>query len=378
MHSPSRSAFTLIELLVVIAIIAILAVVVVLTLNPAELLRQSRDANRLSDLATLNSAINLYNTDQSGSSGYSLGTTNTTYLSLPDPAATSTLGTNCSTMGLPATSSNWSYHCVASSTQRSITNTGWIPINFAAISAGSPFSNLPIDPTNNSSSLSYYTYQTTGSTYEVTVPLESSKYIKQNLLVSNPDPTRYAMGSAPSLIPQEEGLVGYWNLDEGNGSTTIDASGNGNIGTWSGTASGTSGYYSPGKVGSWAGTFDGTSDSINNINITIPSGNFSFSLWFHFNQTAMTLGHGETLLTLNGSILYQHQLNNYLYYGTGARYINWQPSNASWHHLVCSITSGGSSGGPDWQGNCYGDGVLRSINQSAYIYLRLLFSRLET
>jgi prepilin-type N-terminal cleavage/methylation domain-containing protein len=37
--------FTLIELLVVIAILAIIAVVVILTLNPAELLRQSRDAN---------------------------------------------------------------------------------------------------------------------------------------------------------------------------------------------------------------------------------------------------------------------------------------------------------------------------------------------
>src|ERR1700690_1366993 len=41
MRTSSHKAFTLIELLVVIAIIAILAVVVILTLNPAELLRQS-------------------------------------------------------------------------------------------------------------------------------------------------------------------------------------------------------------------------------------------------------------------------------------------------------------------------------------------------
>ena len=52
MRKSSRSAFTLIELLVVIAILAILAVVVVLVLNPAELLKQSRDANRLSDMQT--------------------------------------------------------------------------------------------------------------------------------------------------------------------------------------------------------------------------------------------------------------------------------------------------------------------------------------
>ncbi len=61
-----RRGFTLIELLVVIAIIAILAVVVVLTLNPAQLLAQSRDANRVSDLATLQSAISLYTVDQGG------------------------------------------------------------------------------------------------------------------------------------------------------------------------------------------------------------------------------------------------------------------------------------------------------------------------
>jgi prepilin-type N-terminal cleavage/methylation domain-containing protein len=96
-----RRGFTLIELLVVIAIIAILAVVVVLTLNPAELLRQSRDSNRVSDMATLTSALNLYNTDQGGATSYNMGSINTVYVSLPDPAATSTAGTNCSTMGLP-------------------------------------------------------------------------------------------------------------------------------------------------------------------------------------------------------------------------------------------------------------------------------------
>ena len=55
-----KRGFTLIELLVVIAIIAILAVVVVLVLNPAELLKQSRDSNRLSDLSTLKTGISLY------------------------------------------------------------------------------------------------------------------------------------------------------------------------------------------------------------------------------------------------------------------------------------------------------------------------------
>lgn len=61
MHS--RSDFTLIELLVVIAIIVILAAVVILTLNPGQLLKQSRDANRLSDLDCLNHALGVYQVD---------------------------------------------------------------------------------------------------------------------------------------------------------------------------------------------------------------------------------------------------------------------------------------------------------------------------
>jgi len=55
-----QKGFTLIELLIVIAIIAILAVVVTLTLNPAELLRRSRDSQRISDFATLNRAVSYY------------------------------------------------------------------------------------------------------------------------------------------------------------------------------------------------------------------------------------------------------------------------------------------------------------------------------
>jgi prepilin-type N-terminal cleavage/methylation domain-containing protein len=264
MKNPSFSrGFTLIELLVVIAIIAILAVVVVLTLNPAQMLAQSRDANRLSDLATLNSAVNLYNTDQSGNPSYSLGIASTTYLSIADPSATSTAGTNCATMGLPATSTGWFDQCPASSTFRNVNGQGWVPVNFSAISSGAPFGALPIDPTNASSSLFYYTYTTNGQQYEFTVPLESQKYLKQNLLVSDPDPTREALGGAPGLVPQEEGLVGYWNFDEGTGSSTIDQSGSQNNGAWSGAAAGTSGYYSPGKVGPWAGTFNGASTYVN-------------------------------------------------------------------------------------------------------------------
>ena len=75
-----EKAFTLIELLVVIAILAVLAVAVTLILNPAELIRQGRDSIRLSDLATINKALGLYQTDQIAKW---MGTSTIVYISHP-------------------------------------------------------------------------------------------------------------------------------------------------------------------------------------------------------------------------------------------------------------------------------------------------------
>jgi hypothetical protein len=55
--------------------------------------------------------------------------------------------------------------------------------------------------------------------------------------------------------------VGFWPLDEGTGSSTLDMSGNNAGGTWVGTAGGTNAtYYSPGKVEPYAGYFDGNTN----------------------------------------------------------------------------------------------------------------------
>ena len=267
-----RSAFTLIELLVVIAIIAILSIVVVLTLNPAESLRQTRDSNRLSDLSVLSSAIAQYQTDQSIISGSgSLGTANTVYISLPDPTASTTAGSNCSSLNLPTLPTGYTYHCAGPSFYRKTDGTGWIPLNFSSITTGSPLGSLPIDPQNTSSSRLYYTYVTNGTQYETTSPMESQKYklggsqdeISQD---GGTLASVYEKGTKLGLEPLDYGdpsLVGYWTMDEGTGSTsgvsqTYDYSGNNNNGTWYGTATGTNGtYYAPGKVGAWGGSFDG-------------------------------------------------------------------------------------------------------------------------
>src|SRR5277367_382048 len=105
-----HSAFTLIELLVVIAIIAILSVVVILTLNPSQLLQQSRDSNRLSDLSITNTALGVY----AAQGGSSLGSSALVYLSIPDPSATTTAGDACQGLGLPSAPSGTAYFCAAS------------------------------------------------------------------------------------------------------------------------------------------------------------------------------------------------------------------------------------------------------------------------
>jgi prepilin-type N-terminal cleavage/methylation domain-containing protein len=299
-HQSHSSGFTLIELLVVIAIIAILAVVVVLTLNPAQLLAQSRDANRVSDMATLTSALNLYTTDQAGAATFNMGNASDTYISVYDPAATST--NNCPSLGLAAlnASSGQAWLCASSSSYR--TNAaGWIPVNLSQISAGSPIGNLPVDPTNQTSTGLFYAYNTNGPQFEVTADLESQKYKAQYGNV--PQTTLFpevVSGGNPTIsaLFNPAGLIGYWPMDEGSGSSTIDVSGNGNNGTWSGTPSGSnSTYYIAGKVGAYAADFNGSNDfvSVGSSTLLSPS-SFTISLWVNPKNIA-----NSPLLILNAS-----------------------------------------------------------------------------
>jgi prepilin-type N-terminal cleavage/methylation domain-containing protein len=280
------TGFTLIELLVVIAIIAVLAIVVILTLNPGQLLAQARDSNRLSDLSSLQSALGYYTTDAGVNGVASLGSPSTVYVSIFDPAATSTAGDQCQGLGLPSLPAAFAYHCAASSTSRLVDGTGWIPVNFRLVSNGSPLGQLPIDPVNTSSTRFYYAYTPSGGQYELTSIMESQKY--QNAMANDGGSYDglYQKGTALDITPpfRSQGLVGYWPMDEGSGTTAQDQSGSGNAGSWSGTQTGTSGYYSVGQVGPWAGTFNSTNDYV-----VIPpddsrfgtgsSGIFTYSFW---------------------------------------------------------------------------------------------------
>ena len=81
---------------------------------------------------------------------------------------------------------------------------------------------------------------------------------------------------------------GVWHMSEGSGSSVNDSTTNRQNGTWNGTPSGTSGYYSPGLISPWAGYFDGSTDYANfgaTPNVNFGSAPFSISLWLKTTQT---------------------------------------------------------------------------------------------
>ncbi len=152
-----RKGFTLLELLIVIGILAILATTVVLVLNPAEMLRQARDSQRLSDLRTINSALGLW---------------------MVTSATTTMIATTTCTFGSVGPGN---VACQLNQVT-TVAGAGWVNnVNFTFIPGGSPLSRLPLDPMNNVAGVSglYYAFSSnTTSTYELNANMESEKYMK--------------------------------------------------------------------------------------------------------------------------------------------------------------------------------------------------------
>ena len=148
-----KKGFTLIELLIVIGILAILATTVILVLNPAQILAQARDSQRISDLSSVKSAIALY-----------LATADS-----PVIAASSTCTfTGC---GNPFTLTPL---VITSSTV--ITGGGWVAVNLTETSGGSSLSALPLDPTQSTTYYYGFAGDSANKTFELNGRLESTKY----------------------------------------------------------------------------------------------------------------------------------------------------------------------------------------------------------
>ena len=168
----AKREFTLLELLIVIGILAIISTVAIIAINPAELLKRSRDSSRISDLNTLKTAIGIAITDNPN---LSLGTCDGTkvYASIPSETPLS------SEALLP---SGISFIQVSRENLQKTNGSGWIPINFQGLAMGSPLGSLPIDPlnTHNSSNPArsfFFTYACNASgQYELNAKLESNYY----------------------------------------------------------------------------------------------------------------------------------------------------------------------------------------------------------
>lgn len=191
-NKEHKGGFTLLELLIVISIIAILSVALIFVINPAETLRKSRDAQRISDLNTMKTALGLYTT--STTTPYLGGNaTNATCKSTPTAAWASPFKIFYSTSVsvTDVTLDNSVTTTVASTTagaNYTLTDgTGWIPVNFDSLIGGSPISNLPLDPVNaigtagagdiSTTTLAYrYACSLSPFAYEIDTVLESETY----------------------------------------------------------------------------------------------------------------------------------------------------------------------------------------------------------
>ncbi len=236
-------SFTLLELLIVIGIIAVLGSVTFIALNPVETIRASRDTQRFSDLDALNKAVNMAVIENTSAS---LGTASTVYVSLPDASST------CASWSLPSLPTGWAYHCAASSTYTLTNGTGWLPVNLASLSTGSPIAHDPLDPTNDATHYYQYVPNPSQTTWELASVMESAKYKMggPNDKTSTDGGANlglYEQGTDLTLVPVDSGdssLVGWWPLNEGSGTVAYDRSGDGYNGTVSGAT------YVIGKNGS--------------------------------------------------------------------------------------------------------------------------------
>ncbi|MEK7538808.1 MAG: prepilin-type N-terminal cleavage/methylation domain-containing protein [Patescibacteria group bacterium] len=232
-----KNGFTLLELLIVISIIAILSIALVFLLNPAETLKKARDAQRISDLKTIKTALGVMLTASSTPSLDSFTAQATAVcLTATTAAGATTLSTapkirysantaptlTSATPGADAASTATAFISAASgSTAGKVDATGWIPVNLKALTGGTPISAFPIDPVNTVSSTAtvtdlVYRYAcqngTTASVgsgkpayiFEIDAVLESNAYTQDDNKMSKDggdNDSYYESGNSLNLLP---------------------------------------------------------------------------------------------------------------------------------------------------------------------------------
>ena len=239
MKQNRERGFTLLELLIVISIIAILSIALVFMLNPAETLKKSRDAQRISDLKTVKTALGIMLTSSSTPSLDNFGAvclTSTTPAGVTTANATAKIsysydGTVACTGAGPAAGSDaastfggsaaWCRNGTSGSVQK-VDGTGWIPVNLKALSGGTPISSFPVDPVNTVSATTpgatdlVYRYACQNGTsatvgagkpayiFEIDAVLESNAYTVDDNKMSKDggdNTDKYETGNSLNILP---------------------------------------------------------------------------------------------------------------------------------------------------------------------------------
>jgi len=158
MKNTFSKGFTLVELLIVITILAALAAAVVVVLNPAELLAQARDAQRMSDMTTMRDSINLLISQVPAIS-----------LCLP-------LAAGCTGVCMVGTTGPFTPAACTTATSRAVDGNGWVSANFTLMPGGSPIAVLPVDPVNNATFFYAFKADATARTFRLATRLESTRH----------------------------------------------------------------------------------------------------------------------------------------------------------------------------------------------------------
>ena len=214
----NKKGFTLIELLIVIGILAVLATTVLLVINPAQMVKQSRDANRITEINQINKAMLLF--QSFGGSSTNMGTHGKVYISIPDPTLAAGQTSDCgystgNPLDLPTLGGEYEYQCSNPIDYRNIDGTGWIPVDLTSVqsSAGTLFSSLPIDPINSTEIDDFYYTYIVGS-WALSATLESDKYLTTTAINDGGESdTRFEMGNNLAI----NSFIDVGGEDEGGG-----------------------------------------------------------------------------------------------------------------------------------------------------------------
>gem|GEM_PF-3774379 len=102
--TTKKYSFTLVELMIVLAILSLLAAIIIFAIKPGNIIDQTNDTRRVSDLNNIAKSINYLNVIQLGN--LNLGSAVTVYTSLPDNTSTT-----CNSYALPSLPTGYTYAC---------------------------------------------------------------------------------------------------------------------------------------------------------------------------------------------------------------------------------------------------------------------------